>query len=175
MHCITLYHFVKYTVSQYHVSHCIIMISLSRSYARACAICFAIAAPVFRGVYRQEVRVVWAARFRFYLGIGDLIAIEVGVIRVPHARHIILAIWYVIPVEEGIGLHHPKGIFIVLSPRAGSLIEGFQVAVSAIRKITVSIFRTSSVIDAIGLQGIPRHAATTAAAHAYGSRWIPYQ
>jgi hypothetical protein len=135
-----------------------------------CAVISAITYTVSLGINRP---VIVAAQIAIPIGIGELISIGIGIIGIPRARHIVLSIWCVIPIKERIGLQHPKGILIILFARTGSPVEGLQIAITAVREIAVSVFRTSSMVNAIGLQSVSRNAATTAA-HAYGSRWTHY-
>jgi len=110
--------------------------------------------------------VIVAAQIAIPIGIGELISIGIGIIGISRARHIVLSIWCVISIKERIGLRHPKGILIILFARTGSLVEGLQIAITAVWEIAVSVFGTSSMINAIGLQSVSCNAAT-AATHSY--------
>jgi len=131
-----------------------------------CALISSITYAVSLGINRP---VVGAAQIAIPIGIRELISVGIGIIGISRARHIVLSIWCVIPIKESIGLQHPKGILIILFARTGSLVEGLQIAITAIREIAVSVSRTSSMINAIGLQSVSCNAATTAT-HSYGRR-----
>jgi len=79
--------------------------------------------------------------------------IVIGVIIRVHIGH-----WAVSPVavKEVVGLCHPQGLLVVFSSRAGSVVKGAKLTEAAVRKIAISVFRTSTMIHAVGFDGISR-------------------
>lgn len=83
--------------------------------------------------------------------IGWLIVI--GIIVGVHAGYVRSAIYPVV-VKEAVGLCHPHGLLIILSSRTGAVVKGAKLTETAVRKIAVSVFRTSSMIHAVGFDCI---------------------
>ncbi len=75
-------------------------------------------------------------------------SIVIGIIVWVHVGYVRSAVYPVV-VKEVVGFCHPHGLLVVLSSRTGAIVKGAKLTEAAVRKIAVSVFRTSSMIHAV--------------------------